>query len=124
LGNVSNNIVEAYALWEGVQIAREKRISKIVILGDSMMVAWEIIKISMTGNNVFNSIISHTLTLLAKFEEIKIFHIKREFNSYVDYWAKLRSRLNEGTIIINGVRGFSLSHKSKGLDHKWARKSG
>jgi hypothetical protein len=28
LSNVSNNIVEAYALWEGVKIVRERRITK------------------------------------------------------------------------------------------------
>jgi ribonuclease HI len=35
---VSNNIVEAYALYEGVCIAKEKNVSKIVVFGDSMMV--------------------------------------------------------------------------------------
>jgi len=69
-----------------------------------MMVAWEITNKSKTRNNAFNSIISRILTLLVEFEEAKLFHIKHEFNSYGNYWAKFGSHLNEVTIIKNGVR--------------------
>jgi hypothetical protein len=34
LGNVSNNFWGDYSLWEGVKIARERRIPEIAILGD------------------------------------------------------------------------------------------
>jgi hypothetical protein len=89
LGNVKTNIVEDYALWEGIKVAREMRITKIVILGLSMMVALEIIKRFASENNIFNSIIPHTLSLLEESEEVKIYHNKLEFNMGVDYWANL-----------------------------------
>lgn len=89
LVNVSNNIAEAYSLWEGVSIAREERMTNIMILGDSMVVVRTIIDRTMTANNAFNSLISRILTLLYEFEEVAIYHIKRELNSKANYWAKL-----------------------------------
>jgi len=44
LGKVFNKIAEAYALWEGIKIAKEMRITKLIILGDSMMMTRDIIK--------------------------------------------------------------------------------
>jgi hypothetical protein len=89
-----------------------------------MMVARAIIKKSITGNNAFNSIISCILTLIVEFEEAKIFHIKHKFNTYANYWAKLGSHLNEGTIIKNGPRGvlpipYSERPRSLMTNDKW-----
>jgi hypothetical protein len=92
-------------LWEGVYIEKEKIITNITILGDSMMVVWEIINKPTTRNNSFNRLISQILTLLAEFQVVEIFHIKHELNSKDDYWDKLGLHLNEGTIIKRGVRG-------------------
>lgn len=85
LGNVSNNTVEAYVLWEDIEIAREMRIHKLVIFGNSMLVIRAIIKRSIVENNVFIGIIPRSLALLAEFEEVAIYHIKHEHNSCVDY---------------------------------------
>jgi ribonuclease HI len=38
LGAASNNIVEAYALLQGLSITKEWNITKLVVFGDSMMV--------------------------------------------------------------------------------------
>lgn len=35
--NVSNNIVEAYALWKGIFITKERVVTKIVVFWDSTM---------------------------------------------------------------------------------------
>jgi hypothetical protein len=57
------------------------------------------------GIKIMHLILFPFFTLLAKFEEFKIFHIKSVLNTSVDYWAKLGSRLSEGNCIVNGVRG-------------------
>ena len=38
LGNVSNNMIESYSQWCGLVIAKEARIKKLIVLGDSPMV--------------------------------------------------------------------------------------
>jgi ribonuclease HI len=104
LGKVSNNIVEAYALWKGVNLVREKGIQKITILGDSLLVIRALIKRHAVGNNVIINIIACTLSLLNEFEIHSMFHIKREHNSLVDHWAKVGSNLAKGDIIVNGIK--------------------
>jgi ribonuclease HI len=37
LGNVTNNSAEAYALWQGIRLAKAYGFRKIIILGDSMI---------------------------------------------------------------------------------------
>jgi ribonuclease HI len=105
LGNVSNNIVEFYALWEGIRFTKAMGIQKLTIFGDSMLVIRAIIKRNIIGNNVFIGIISHSLSLLVEFEVYNVFHIKRELNFEVDRWAKVGSNLEEGEILINGTKG-------------------
>jgi hypothetical protein len=54
---------------------------------------------------VLNILISHVSNLLVEFEEVAIYHIKREHNSEAVYLAKLGSHLSEGTIIKKWVKG-------------------
>jgi hypothetical protein len=69
LSTVSNNVVEEYALWIGLILARDLEISKISILGDSMMVVRSIIKRKNSSSNVVTDIILDSLTLLKEIEE-------------------------------------------------------
>jgi len=101
---VSNNVVEAYALYEVVCIDKERNVSKIVVLGDSMMVVQAINKKIQSKRNVFNGITSRTLSLIEGFVEFKIFQVKRELNALVNQWEKLGTRLDRGIISLNGVR--------------------
>lgn len=104
LGNASNNIVKAYALYVGLNIVKERNISKIAAFWDSMMIVHAIVKRNPTGNNQLKGIIHHILSLEDRFVEFKIFHIKRDLNPLDNSWAKVGSRLEQGTIDINGER--------------------
>jgi ribonuclease HI len=44
LGLASNNLVEAYALWNGLRLAYEEGVRPMIILGDSMLVIRAILK--------------------------------------------------------------------------------
>jgi hypothetical protein len=81
-------IVDAYAHWEGIRIAKEMVIHKLTILGDSMLVIRAMIKINNVGNNVFTRIMSRFLDILVEFEEYTLYHIKHEHNFCVDRWDK------------------------------------
>jgi hypothetical protein len=69
------------------------------------MVVQAITKKIKFDNNVFNDIISCTLSLIEGFDNFIILHVKRELNALADHWAKLGSNLDVGTIEINGTRG-------------------
>lgn len=103
LGQVSNNLAEAYAIWEGIRIAIGMGIQNHSILGDSMMVIRTLIKRNVTGNSVFLSVMSRSLALLDG-TNFKLFHVKRELNHEADRWAKFGTSLAEGELIVNGVK--------------------
>lgn len=103
LGKVSNNIAETCALWEGIKMAREMMISKILILRDSMMVTRAIIKGTEVGNNLLHNILFYSTSLLVEFEEVSILHIKCELDTIANQMAKLGSRLNAGEFVSNKV---------------------
>jgi len=54
-------------------------------------------------NNALNVLISRILNVLLGFEEVSLYHVKREFNAKGDYWAKLASHLISCTYIKNGL---------------------
>lgn len=102
---VSNNVVEAYALYKGVYIAKERNVPKIVVFRDSMTVVRAINKRSQYENNISNGIISRILSLIEGLYEFKLYHVKRELNPLANHWEKLSTSLECGTISLNGVRG-------------------
>jgi len=89
LGEASNIIIEAYAIYIGLKIVIQRNISKIVIFGDSIMVVQAIIKSQLSGNNQYLGILHCILSIQNKFEEFKIYHIKRDLNTLVDQWEIL-----------------------------------
>jgi len=91
---VSNNIVEAYALYEGVCLVKERNVSKIAVFGDSMMVVRSLNKKIQSKSNVFNDIISCTLSLIEGFVKFKIYHVKRDLSALAIQWAKLGTSLD------------------------------
>jgi ribonuclease HI len=111
LGSVSNNIVEAYALWAGLRLAKDMGILKLSILGDSMLVIRALIKRNIVGNNIFIGIMSHTLALLSEFEEYSLYHIKHEHNS-CDRWAKEGTSHNSSRFESDGLMKLEDPHMS------------
>jgi hypothetical protein len=86
------------------QISQGFGLSKISILGDSMMVIRYIIKRQTLDNNVITGIIFHSIALLKEFKEHSIHHIKQEHNSQADRWAKEGTLLEEGLANINEAK--------------------
>jgi len=84
-------------------ITKDQNITKIVLIGDSIMVVLEIIKRIQSRRKLFNGIIYRILSLSASFVKFKIHHIKRDLNILVDHWDKEGARMIKGEIIVNGV---------------------
>jgi hypothetical protein len=61
LGNVTNNLAEAYSLWKGMYITKKE------------------------GLNALSTLISRINKALSNFDKISFFHIKRELNGNVNH---------------------------------------
>jgi hypothetical protein len=76
LGSASNNIPEAYALFQGLRLAMNRNIFRIASFEYSMMVVPTIVKRSDVENNLLSGIITRILSMDDRFVEFKIYHIK------------------------------------------------
>jgi ribonuclease HI len=102
LGSLTNNEVEALALYVGINLALSNRINNLIICGDSMLVIRAIVHKNITGGNIYKGIMSHILDILKNFEKTTLYHIKRDHNEEADKNAKVGSRLRKGKMLIKG----------------------
>jgi len=65
LGNVTNNIVEAYALWQGINLAKASGFWKITIFRDYMIVIRSLINQSSLESKSLPRVISHIISILS-----------------------------------------------------------
>jgi ribonuclease HI len=84
LGNVSNNLAEAYSLCMGLKVAKEFELKEIIVLGDSMMIIRAIVHWNHMENNVLRAVLARIRNLASTFDKIAFYHIEREHNSSVD----------------------------------------
>jgi len=85
LGVASINIVEVNALFQGLSITKERRITNMGVFGDSMLVIWIFINPSYLITNLFNGIIHCIITFYQNFDKLTHCHVKRHLNTIVDY---------------------------------------
>lgn len=71
-----------------------------------MIVIKALINQSNPDSKALPRVISRVLSLLARFDEFKVFHILCEHNSTTNKWAKHGSNLGEGEIVVNEARDF------------------
>jgi hypothetical protein len=77
---VSNNLVEAYSLWCGLLITKENGLGTLSIFGDSLLIIKEVITQSNPGGNKLQDIVSRIKQVLTHFDQVSLFHIKRNLN--------------------------------------------
>lgn len=75
----SNNLAELRALEEGLKLYHHLGLSKIFIKGDSQIIL-NAIRNRATPNWVLNSKLENVISLIDRFEDIRICHIYREGN--------------------------------------------
>ena len=104
LGTESNNIIEALALWQGLVIAKNKRINKLIVLGDSRIVIQEIVKGTLPNQLHLRQLIKKIQVLALYFHKIDFYHILRIHNKEANLAANVGTTLIPGSLLINGFQ--------------------
>jgi ribonuclease HI len=65
----------------GLSMAKEERISNLIVFGDSLLVIQEINEKGCPSDNKLNMILRSIKRLVQSFDQIQFFHIKRELNT-------------------------------------------
>jgi ribonuclease HI len=86
LGITTNNLAEAYAIFKGAQLAKERQINQLIILGDSKTIIRYFIKKTIPKNSILKRIIDRTRDTLSSMLPT-FYHIRRSNNGSADEQA-------------------------------------
>jgi ribonuclease HI len=102
LGIVSNNVAEAYALLKGIQIAKERHINQLTVIGDSKTIIRHFVKNTAPKNSVLQRIIARIKNAIKEMN-IVFLHIRRHNNGIADEQANNAIGKGKGNLVINGI---------------------
>jgi ribonuclease HI len=79
-----NNQAKAYALFQGLLLAKNKGIHTISVIGDSKIILRNARKGSQSTNLFLRVILQRIATVTKKFHNIQFFHVLRSNNQLAD----------------------------------------
>jgi ribonuclease HI len=85
----SNNQAEAYALYQGLLLAKNMNIHSLSVIGDSKIIINHARKGSHPPNIHLNAIFQRISTIIKHFCNVSFFHVLRRNNQMVDTQANL-----------------------------------
>jgi ribonuclease HI len=77
LGIASNNLVETYALMQGIQLEIEANICSLIIIGDSKLVIGKMVSNIVVVDYTLNAILEWAKKEVINFSNINFFHVLR-----------------------------------------------
>ena len=101
IGYDSNNMAEAYGLWQGLKQLKKKEVEEVMVFGDSRF----IIQALNEGRNGKNERIVRLIKRIRSkskiFRKINFFHILRELNVKADLAANKSIAVGLNELIVN-----------------------
>jgi len=79
---------------DGTVHFKRRRFKTNLVMGDLIMIIRVMVNQAMSGSNALSSLIQRKKSMVSGFDSISFFHIKREINGQVDYWAKVATSLD------------------------------
>jgi ribonuclease HI len=83
LGVTTNNMAEAYAMYQGVLLAQERKLNNIIIIGDSKNTIRHFVKGTAPKNSKLKRIIERIKAILSSIQT-SFFHVPHANNEEVD----------------------------------------
>jgi ribonuclease HI len=118
LGIASNNMVEAYVLYQGLLLMEVDQINQITIVGDSKNTIQYFIKGSSPKDIKIKRIIERIRLLLTNIPA-KFFHILRENNQEADKLVNKEINMALGSLRVQGQVNFVAPPNGRGYNKEW-----
>jgi ribonuclease HI len=83
LGVTTNNMAEAYAMYQGVLLAQEQKLSNIIVIGDSKNIIRHFVKGTGPKNSKLKRIIERIRAIMSSFHS-SFYHVPRANNTKAD----------------------------------------
>ena len=84
VGHESNNIAEAYGLWQGLKQVQNLGVEEVVIIGDSRLIIHALIKGRKGNNERLEGLLKRIRYMAKSIRKIEFFHVLRELNMTAD----------------------------------------
>lgn len=96
LGLETNNMAEFLTLWKGLEVAIEKKIPRLTVFGDSMIIMGQMMKARESISSLSPHMNLRLLNFVSQFEKLEIYRIVIHLNSGVDMLAKKVFTMEQG----------------------------
>ena len=84
IGHESNNIAEAYGLWQGLKQVQKLGVEEVVIIGDSRLIIQALIRGRRGKNERLEGLLKRIRYMAKSIRKIEFFHVLRELNMTAD----------------------------------------
>ena len=103
IGYDSNNMVEAYGLWQGLKKLQKKGVDEVMVIGDSRLII-RVVNGGRRGKNERTERMINRIRSMAKiFRKIEFFHVLRELNVLADIAANKSIAVGCYDLIVNSI---------------------
>ena len=103
IGYDSNNMAEAYGLWQGLIQLKEKGVGEAIVFGDSRLIIQALNEGNRGKNDRIARMIKRIRSMVKSFGKINIFHILRNLNALADVAANKSMAVGLHELVINTV---------------------
>ena len=103
IGYDSNNMVEAYGLWQGLKQLKKKGVDEVMVFGDSKLIIHALNGGSQGKNERIARLINRIRSKAKMFRRLIFFHILRELNAMADLAANKSIAVGHNELIVNSV---------------------
>ena len=84
IGHESNNMVEAYGLWQGLKQVQNVGADKAVVIGDSRLIIQAVRGGRRGKNERMERLLKRIRDMVKRFRKIEFYHVLRELNTKAD----------------------------------------
>ena len=103
IGYNSNNMAEAYGLWQGLKQVQKKGVEEVMVIGDSRLIIQALNGGRRGKNERTERIINRIRSMAKRFKKIEFFHVLRELNGLADIAANKSIDVNCYDLIVNSM---------------------
>lgn len=103
LGEATNNQAQACTLFKCLNLAKDRGISSLSVIGYSRLILSYLIHNKAPSNLTLNSILNRIRQEIHSFVGTNFFNVARSLNSQADFQANLVVSLPEGLLHSNGL---------------------
>ena len=103
IGHETNNIAEAYGLWQGIKLLLDKRVEEVMVFGDSRLIIQAMNNRKKCNNNRTARLIRRIRSNIKLFRSVRFLHILRNLNGLADTAANKSIALGLHDLSVNLV---------------------